>query len=421
MLKKEFSIIYSVLIFLGTLFMIFYLFYPVLFKKGTIPIKLGLDLRYGIHLMLEVYDPKLKQLSSTEMQQIINILEKRLNPTGTQEIVVQQAGNNRIIVEIPEVVDTNDAIEKVTKVGKLEFKVEEYDPTTGSVYKKTVLTGDSIIRASVEFSPNSGQPYVSFSLDPKGAKIFEDITRQYLDKPIYIYFDNKEISAPVVRSVITGGSGIIELGYDQDKEKVLKEAKDLAIYLNAGKLQYPPKVLEAYTIGPSLGEKHLKKSLIAGIIALFVVCIFMVIFYKFPGLLADFALVSYTALFLTIISVSNTVLTLGSIAGIILSIGMAVDANIIIFERLKEEIRDNKPLNTAIDLAFKRSFDTILDSHLTTIIAALILMIFGTSVIQGFGFALLWGNVISFFTAIYITKSFMYLAFYYNPKLIEIR
>lgn len=352
MLKKEFSIIYSVLIFLGTLFMIFYLFYPVLFKKGTIPIKLGLDLRYGIHLMLEVYDPKLKQLSSTEMQQIINILEKRLNPTGTQEIVVQQAGNNRIIVEIPEVVDTNDAIEKVTKVGKLEFKVEEYDPTTGSVYKKTVLTGDSIIRASVEFSPNSGQPYVSFSLDPKGAKIFEDITRQYLDKPIYIYFDNKEISAPVVRSVITGGSGIIELGYDQDKEKVLKEAKDLAIYLNAGKLQYPPKVLEAYTIGPSLGEKHLKKSLIAGIIALFVVCIFMVIFYKFPGLLADFALVSYTALFLTIISVSNTVLTLGSIAGIILSIGMAVDANIIIFERLKEEIRDNKPLNTAIDLAF---------------------------------------------------------------------
>jgi preprotein translocase subunit SecD len=258
-------------------------------------------------------------------------------------------------------------------------------------------------------------------LDTKGAKIFEEITRQYLNKPIYIYFDDKEISAPIVRSVITGGSGIIELGYNKDKESVLKEAKDLAIYLNSGKLQYPPKILEAYTIGPSLGEKHLKRSLIAGVIALLIVCIFMVIFYRVPGLLADFALLSYTALFLTIISISNTVLTLGSIAGIILSIGMAVDANIIIFERLKEEIRDNKPLNTAIDLAFKRSFDTILDSHLTTIIAALILMIFGTSIIQGFGFALLWGNVISFFTAIYITKSFMYLTFYYNPKLIEIK
>jgi preprotein translocase subunit SecD len=420
MLKKEISIIYSILIILGTLFMIYYLFSPVLSKKGGVPIKLGLDLRYGIHLMLEIYDPKLKQISNTEMQQVINILEKRLNPTGTQEIVIQQAGNNRIIIEIPEVLDTNDAIEKVTKIGKLEFKVEEYDPNTGNVYKKTVLTGDSISSARVEFN-NAGQPYVAFSLDAKGAKIFEEITRQYLNKPIYIYFDDKEISAPIVRSVITGGSGIIELGYNKDKESVLKEAKDLAIYLNSGKLQYPPKILEAYAIGPSLGEKHLKRSLIAGVIALLIVCIFMVIFYRVPGLLADFALISYTALFLTIISISNTVLTLGSIAGIILSIGMAVDANIIIFERLKEEIRDNKPLNTAIDLAFKRSFDTILDSHLTTIIAALILMIFGTSIIQGFGFALLWGNVISFFTAIYITKSFMYLVFYYNPKLIEIK
>jgi preprotein translocase subunit SecD len=420
MLKKEISIIYSILIILGTLFMIYYLFSPVLSKKGGVPIKLGLDLRYGIHLMLEIYDPKLKQISNTEIQQVINILEKRLNPTGTQEIVIQQAGNNRIIVEIPEVLDTNDAIEKVTKVGKLEFKVEEYDPNTGNVYKKTVLTGDSISSARVEFN-NVGQPYVAFSLDNKGAKIFEEITRQYLNKPIYIYFDDKEISAPIVRSVITGGSGIIELGYNKDKESVLKEAKDLAIYLNSGKLQYPPKILEAYAIGPSLGEKHLKRSLIAGVIALLIVCIFMVIFYRVPGLLADFALISYTALFLTIISISNTVLTLGSIAGIILSIGMAVDANIIIFERLKEEIRDNKPLNTAIDLAFRRSFDTILDSHLTTIIAALILMIFGASIIQGFGFALLWGNVISFFTAIYITKSFMYLVFYYNPKLIEIK
>jgi preprotein translocase subunit SecD len=420
MLKKEISIIYSILIILGTLFMIYYLFSPVLSKKGGVPIKLGLDLRYGIHLMLEIYDPKLKQISNTEIQQVINILEKRLNPTGTQEIVIQQAGNNRIIVEIPEVLDTNDAIEKVTKVGKLEFKVEEYDPNTGNVYKKTVLTGDSISSARVEFN-NAGQPYVAFSLDTKGAKIFEEITRQYLNKPIYIYFDDKEISAPIVRSVITGGSGIIELGYNKDKESVLKEAKDLAIYLNSGKLQYPPEILEAYAIGPSLGEKHLKRSLIAGVIALLIVCIFMVIFYRVPGLLADFALISYTALFLTIISISNTVLTLGSIAGIILSIGMAVDANIIIFERLKEEIRDNKPLNTAIDLAFRRSFDTILDSHLTTIIAALILMIFGTSIIQGFGFALLWGNVISFFTAIYITKSFMYLTFYYNPKLIEIK
>ncbi|MCS6955614.1 MAG: SecD/SecF family protein translocase subunit, partial [Candidatus Calescibacterium sp.] len=186
-------------------------------------------------------------------------------------------------------------------------------------------------------------------------------------------------------------------------------------------LDYPPRVLEAYTIGPTLGEKHLKKSLEAGVIALVMVAIFMIVFYGVPGLVAVFALVFYGLLFLWIVSVSSAVLTLGSIAGIILSVGMAVDANILIFERLKEEIKSGKPINTSLDLAFARSFDTILDSHLTTIIAALILMIFGTSTIQGFGFALLWGNVVSFFTAIYVTKTVMYLLFYFNPKVVEIK
>ena len=418
-MNKNFYLI-AVLVIVGLiLYFSYYLFYPLI-NKRAVPIKLGLDLRYGIHIMLEIYDPGRKILSDSEMRQIMSILEKRLNPTGTYEIVIQQAGNNRVIIEIPEVTDTSEALQRVTKVGKLEFKVDEYDPNTGLMTKKTVLTGDKIIRASVEYDPNTHYPHVAFTLDSEGGKIFEQVTRDYLQKPIYIFFDGKEISAPIVQSVITGGSGIITLG-TKDKDQALKEARELAIYLNAGKLDYPPKVLEAFTIGPTLGEKHLKKSLEAGIIALIVVAIFMIFFYRIPGLVAIIALVFYSLLFLWIISVSNAVLTLGSIAGIILSIGMAVDANILIFERLKEEIRSGKPINTSLDLAFARSFDTILDSHLTTIIAALILMIFGSATIQGFGFALLWGNVVSFFTAIYVTKAFMYLIFYFNPQMISIK
>lgn len=416
---RNFYNVVCVLIIALLVYFSYYLFYPLV-KGGVVPIKLGLDLRYGIHIMLEIYDPSKKVLSDSEMRQIIGILEKRLNPTGTYEIVIQQAGNNRVIIEIPELTDTSLALERVTKVGKLEFKVDEYDPTTGLMVKKTVLTGDKIIRASVEYDPSTHFPHVAFTLDSEGAKIFEEVTRNYLQKPVYIYFDGKEISAPIVQSVITGGSGIITLG-TKDKEQATKEARELAVYLNAGKLDYPPKVMEAYTIGPTLGEKHLKKSLEAGFIALFIVSLFMVFFYRVPGVTAVLALVFYGLLFLWIISISEAVLTLGSIAGIILSIGMAVDANILIFERLKEEIRAGKPINTSLDLAFTRSFDTILDSHLTTIIAALILMIFGSPTIQGFGFALFWGNVVSFFTAIYVTKSFMYFLFYINPNYVSIR
>ncbi|MEN3015035.1 MAG: protein translocase subunit SecD [bacterium] len=417
-MERKLSYFFAIIIALLSLYFVFHLFYP-LTKGSVVPIKLGLDLRYGIHIMLEMYDPSKKILTEGEMRQIIGILERRLNPTGTYEIIIQQAGNNRVIVEIPEITDTSQALERVTKIGKLEFKVDEYDPNTGLITKKTVLTGDRIIKATVEYDPNTHYPHVAFTLDSEGAKIFEQVTREYLQKPVYIYFDNKEISAPVVQSVITGGSGIITLG-SKSKEEALKEARELAIYLNAGKLDYPPKVLEAYTIGPTLGEKHLKKSLQAGIIALLAVAIFMIVFYRIPGFVAVIALVFYGLLFLWIISVSSTVLTLGSIAGIILSIGMAVDANILIFERLKEEIRSGKPINTSLDLAFARSFDTILDSHLTTIIAALILMIFGTSTIQGFGFALLWGNVVSFFTAIYVTKTVMYFLFYHNPEWVKL-
>jgi preprotein translocase subunit SecD len=414
-MSKQLSIIFSIVVLVLSAYFSFHLFS----SKNGVPIKLGLDLRYGIHIMLEVYDPSKKLLSESEMKQIMNIMERRLNPTGTYEINIQESGNNRIIVEIPEVTDTSVALERVTKIGKLEFKVDEYDPNSGLTVKKTVLTGDKIVRAVVEYDPNTKYPHVAFTLNQEGAKIFEQVTRDYLNKPIYIYFDGKEISAPIVQSVITGGSGIITMG-GRGQEDALKEARELAIYLNSGKLDYPPKVLEAYVIGPSLGQKHLSKSLEAGLLAIAVIAIFMIFFYRVPGVVAVLALVFYALSFLWIVSVSGTVLTLGSVAGIILSIGMAVDANILIFERLKEEIRSNKPLNTSLDLAFARSFDTILDSHLTTIIAAFILVIFGTSTIQGFGFALLWGNVVSFFTAIYVTKTILYLIFYYNPKLVRI-
>ena len=400
------NITWFIVIFVLTIISIYILFLKQDFSKA---IKLGLDLKSGTHITVIVKPPKdqpNKRITDSDIQQVIQVLTRRLNPQGVSEIIIQKAGENKIVIDIPEQTDPQEAIKLVTKTAFLEFKVKYEDPVTGEERWKTVLTGKYLKRAQVSIDPVSNMPVVEFELNSEGAKIFRDITREYLGKQIAIFFDGELISAPVVESVIAGGKGIITLG-TKDYKEALKEAKELANFLNAGALPLPIEVAEVYTVGPTLGLQALMMSLRAGIIALIIVSLFMIIFYKLPGLIADIALVLYALFFLAILSVSNAVLTLPGVAGIILSIGMAVDANILIFERIKEELNAGHSVNRAVELGFKRAFDTILDSHLTTMIAAALLYYLGSSTIKGFGFTLFWGTALSFFTAIYITKTFI--------------
>ncbi len=403
---KQWNIIWLAVILLITAVSIYILFLRTDISHA---IKLGLDLRSGTHMLLVVEKPKDNPnyvITDDDIAQTIQVLTRRLNPKGVSEIIIQRAGSNKIVVDIPEQTDPQEAIKLVTKTAYLEFKVEYYDPITDTKTWKTVLTGKYLKRAKVTIDSRTNMPVVAFEMNAEGARKFAEITREYIHKPIGIFFDGELISAPTVQSVIPDGRGIITLG-TKDFDEALKRARELANYLNAGALPLPIRVDEVYTVGPTLGLQALILSLRAGIIALLVVCLFMIVFYKLSGLLADIALVLYALIFLAIISVSGTVLTLPGVAGIILSIGMAVDANILIFERIKEELREDKKLNLAVKLGFERAFPTILDSHLTTMIAAAILYLLGSSTIKGFGFTLFWGTAISFFTAIYITKALM--------------
>ena len=399
------------IVILLTIIAIYILFIRQDFSKA---IKLGLDLKSGTHIMVTLKPPKdqpNRQITDQDIAQTIQVLTRRLNPKGVSEIIIQKAGTNKIVIDIPEQTDPEKAVKLVTKTAYLEFKAPVEDPITGEIKWKTVLTGKHLKKATVEIDPVTNMPRIAFELDSEGAKIFREITREYLGKPIAIYFDGEEISAPVVQSVIPDGRGVITLG-EKDPKVAMEKAKELANFLNAGALPLPIEVSEVYTVGPTLGLQALLMSLRAGIIALIIVSVFMIAFYRLPGLIADISLVLYALFFLAILSVSDAVLTLPGVAGIILSIGMAVDANILIFERIKEELRDGHSLNRAIELGFERAFNTILDSHLTTMIAAALLYYLGSSTIKGFGFTLFWGTALSFFTAIYITKTFIEFLMY---------
>lgn len=376
------------------------------FKERAYKIKLGLDLRSGSHLTLKLIpaqDPvtkKIRKIDYNVINQTIGILEKRINPQGTKEVIIQPEGADRIIVEVPEETDIKKVEERVSKIAHLEFKEQYYDPAKKAMLWRTVMDGTYLKEALPEY--DGGRPIVSFTLTKDGAKEFAKITERNLEKPIAIFFDNKEISAPVVRSIITGGRGQISGGNME-----IEECNDLANYLNAGSLPVPIEILESMTISPTLGQESLNKSLIAGFIGLILVLIFMIWYYKLPGIVADIALIIYTIMLLATISIGGFVLTLPGIAGLILSIGMAVDANILIFERIKEELKNEKTLRTSVDLGFKRAFSSILDSHATTFLGALVIYWLGASSIKGFGMTLMCGTIWSLITAVFCTKIIM--------------
>lgn len=397
--QKLRNIIHLVLIFLVTIAS-----YYVIFIKEPInkSIKLGLDLQSGTHLLLELTPPEGKIVTPDDLDRVVNVLRKRTDEFGTTEPIIQKFGTNRIIVDLPSETNTKRAEEIVTRNAFLEFKEQVINTETKQLEWKTVLTGAALLKALPEPAGSkggSGDYQVKFSMTKEGGQEFAKVTERNLHKPIAIYLDGKEISAPVVQSVIAGGEGVITGGFTVD------QATDLARYLQAGALPIPLKVVESQTVSATLGREALIKSIWAGVIGLAMVIVFMIFFYRLPGLLANIALVIYALIVLAFVVITKSTLTLPGIAGFILSIGMAVDANILIFERLKEELWSGKAINKAVEIGFKRALSSILDSHATTVVGAWALFYFGSSSVKGFGFTLAFGTIFSFITAVYITRA----------------
>ena len=428
---------------------------------------LGLDLQGGSHL---VYQANFKDIDSADQADAINsvrdTIERRVNSFGVSEPLVQVQGDDQIVVELPGVDDVNKAIELIGQTPLLEFKTQSATPpqpkTTinekGEVvvdpqsleagWDSTGLTGKQLKRATADIQPGTGtinnNVVVRLQFDEEGTKLFSEITAANLGKPIAIFLDNEILSAPTVQNAITNGEAVITGSFTADI------AKDLASRLNSGALPIPIELVSQQNVGATLGQESVNKSIIAGLIGLLLIIIFMLVNYRFPGILAIIALaiyilmslaifkigISITAVilvgvffllgitvsrwfgFLALISyvaliflggVAPVTLTLAGIAGFILSIGMAVDANILIFERLKEEIRSGKDINKAIDDGFARAWLSIRDSNVSSLITCLILYMFGTPSIKGFAVTLAIGIIISMFTAITITRTFLKL------------
>lgn len=357
-------------------------------------VRLGLDLKGGVHVVLQAVDTPEAKVTPEAMKRVIGILEERINRFGVTEPVIQQQGSRRVIVEIAGVKDPEEVVGTLIKTAYLEFKTEG-----GEV----IVTGRDLKEARESLDPQSNQPEVNLTFNPVGAKKFAEATTENVGRKIAIYLDGKMIQEPTVQEPITNGRARIT-GYS-----TLEEAHRIAVLLQSGALPVKLEVLEKRTVGPTLGADSLDKSLKAGAIGLLAILLFMILYYRVPGLVANFSLVIYALLVLFIFIAFGVTMTLPGIAGYILGLAVAVDANIIIFERLKEELRSGKTLRTGIDDGFKRAFVAIFDANLTTVLAALVLYYFGTGPIKGFAVTLAIGVAVSMFTAITMTRWLLHL------------
>ena len=351
-------------------------------------INLGLDLQGGSHIILECVDTPNAPVDNDAVNRVLEIINNRINPEGVKEPIIQRQGTTRILVQLPGMDDPQEAEDLIGKTALLEFKNEE---------GKTLLTGAHLINAKSSFDQFS-RAIVSIEFDNIGAKEFGEATKNNVGKVLAITLDGKEISAPVVQEPILDGKAQITGKFTLDS------AKRLALLLRSGSLPVKVEILENRSIGPTLGRDSIAKGVKAGIAGLILILIFMLIYYKGFGLVADFALVVCMILIVGALAGLKATLTLPGIAGIILTIGMAVDANILIFERIKEELKLEKTFRASIDAGFNKAFRTIFDANVTTLIAALALFSFGSGPIKGFAVTLSIGILASMFTAIVVTK-----------------
>ena len=357
------------------------------------PTKLGLDLKGGVYVVLEAVPEEGVTIDDSAMNRLIEVLDRRINGLGVAESLVQKAGSNRVIIELPGISNTEDAINMIGKTALLEFKIENPDGTLG----ETLLTGGALKKADVTHD-NLGRPQIQFEMNQEGAIKFAEITRNNIGRKLAITLDGKVQTAPMINSEIPSGNGVITGNY------TLEEAKATATLLNAGALPVKAEVVETRTVGASLGDESIAQSKQAAMFAMALIGIFMLIFYRLPGIVADIALIIFGLITFGSLNFIDATLTLPGIAGLILSAGMAVDANVIIFERIKEELKLGNTIRNAIDAGFSKGFVAIFDSNLTTLIITTILFTFGTGPVKGFAVTLTIGTLASMFTAITITK-----------------
>ena len=396
--------------------------------------RLGLDLVGGVQALLEADLPADQPIDPKAMDTARTIIENRVNGLGVSETLVQQAGERRILVELPGETDPATALSVLKQTGLLEFvdmsaiSSAEAAALVGTVIQTdwgqsattpppvgtgnsqtifhTVMTGADI--DNVGITTNSvGSPQVAFELNGEGAQVFADFTSSNVGNVLAIIVDKRVISTPVIDTAITHGQGVISGKFTAE------EANTLAVQLRYGSLPIPLTVVTSETVGPTLGQDSLRKSLNAGIIGLVAVALFMAGYYRLPGVLADLALLCYALITIALFRFIPITLTLPGIAGFVLSIGVAVDANILIFERLKEELKAGKSLWQAIDLGWERAWPSIRDSNFSTLITCGILFwfgnIFGASIVKGFSLTLALGVMVSMFTAITVTRTFLHL------------
>ena len=375
----------------------------------TKPTKLGLDLVGGSRLVLEAQTTDtISQITPDMMASLHFAIENRVNKLGVSETVVQRSGDKRLVVEIPDVSDLDQAKAYLGETAELDFRKPVMQANGMEAWLPTGLTGKDLTRANLSTNSQNGQWVVDLEFNAAGTKKFAELTKAMVGQQMAIFFNGELQSAPVIREAITGGRAQISGG---DNGFVYDEAKKMVDLLNAGALPVPAKIIEENTVGPTLGADSIAKSKVAGALGLGFVMLFMIAYYRVPGFIADIALIVYGLILFALFKAIPVTLTLAGIAGFILSIGMAVDANILIFERTKEELKAGRTLFTAINSGFDRAFTSIFDSNMTTIITCVILYCCGTSIVKGFALTLAIGVVVSMFTAITVTKNLMHLIF----------
>jgi len=393
----------------------------------------GLDLVGGVQALLEADVPADRTIDAADMQTAVTIVDNRVNGLGLLDSVVQQAGDRRIVVELPGETDPEKALATLRQTGLLEFvdlsaltqdqalaltgttiltdaqTGESLQPTqtvtstqTAAIYH-TIMTGAELESVQVTTDQLTGAHQVAFKLKADGSAIFRDFTSAHVGDILAIVLDKQIISAPSINEAITDGEGVISGNF------TIETANALAVQLRYGSLPIPLKIVETRTVGPTLGQDSLRKSLIAGIIGISIVVLFMGIYYRLPGFVAILAILIYALVAFALFRFIPITLTLPGIAGFLLSTGSALDANILIFERLKEELRSGRPLRNAVDLGWNRAWPSIRDSNIATIITCTILYwfgsAFGATIVKGFSLTLLLGVVVSLFTAILVTRT----------------
>lgn len=359
------------------------------FKSFNKAITKGLDLQGGVSVLMEIQD---EDVTKEDLEKTRQLIDLRVNKLGVAETSVTVEGDRRVRVEIPGEYDSKDLVDSLSKTGNLTFKDEDGNE---------VLSGSDVEEAGTMLDSTSNAPVVTLKLTDEGTKKFAEATENNLNKKIYIYMDDEEISAPTVDSVITGGNAIIEGSSSID------EAKNLAGLINAGALPVTVKAIQIENVGAQLGAEALPNAVKAGLIGIAIIFLFMILYYRIPGVIACIALTLYVCLTLLVFVEADVALTLPGIAAFLLTVGMAVDANVLIFERVREELKNGMSVKSAVEKGFSNALSSIVDSNITTIIAALVLYFMGTGSVKGFAVTLMIGIAVSMFTAIVVTKTLM--------------